>query len=614
MSELIRFRWGVLGILAYGFVCSPLMGLVIPDVQPISLDQPRVYALLKRPGSSIPLLSGDEFAFEVFLDTGASGVLLSREFGEALNVQRQRVNGQDVIYSDVGVGGTDDFFVSEPLNISLANYEPSIEGLTLANHNTLFTQTFNDIRMQMFQTPAQPFIPPLNIFGMPVMQNKVVVMDPKPVDTFLDTMRTYIYNPGTPFNPAQANSNPGIPQTSHHVRMSYGDFERFTTVSPPTGIPPTIRDNPFIGPNPVLQLDPNPPVDDTPPVIMSLGNRSTTGSLLLDTGAVTSIISEETADDLAVRYRPGTVGTDNPQLEQYDPANPNAVGTLLPDQFILTIAGVGGQATIAGFFMDSMLLRTEEGDTQNLNDPNHMRFVRAPALVLDITVQDPVTNQQLTLDGIFGMSYLVASAFISEGPGGPVFGDLATGNFEWVVFDQTQNTLGLTPLYPNAPGDYNGDGSLTCADVNMLIAAKISGQSTGFFDLNGDDVVNQTDLNLWITDLKDTLPGDANFDRVVDGTDFGIWNSNKFTHTADWCRGDFNGDGAVDGSDYGVWNTNKFRTAPDRSLVPEPTGALWGICMAVIAKAQSSRRYSPRSGHPRSRSLSSHRHGLDRIP
>lgn len=565
--------------------------LVIPDVQPISLDQPRMYALLKRPPNNTLLQSGGEFAFEVFFDTGASGVVISREFADELNVLKQQVGGQNVVYSDVGVGGTSDFFVSEPLNISLANYHPNIEGLTLANHTTFFTQTTPNVRMQIFQTFADPFIPPLNIFGMPLMQNKVLVMDPKPVDTFLDTMRSYLYDPGTPFNPNQLDGNPGIPTTTHHVPLSYGDFTRFTTVSPAAGIPPTLRDNPFLGPNPVLQLDPNPPQDDTPPVVMSLGGRSTTGSLLLDTGAVTSIISTHTAEELAVRYRSGTQGTDNPQLEQFNPANPGAAGTLLPNQYVLTIAGVGGQSTIAGFFMDSMLLRTNEGDPANLNDPNHLKFARAPVLVGDITVLDPLTNQELTLDGIFGMSYLVASAFISEGPGGPIFGDLATGNFDWAVFDQAQGFLGLKPLYPDAPGDYDGNGQLNCLDVNMLIQAKISGQSTGVFDLNGDQVVNQADLNYWITNLKHTLPGDANFDRVVDGSDFGIWNANKFSLAADWCRGDFNGDGAIDGSDFGIWNANKFRAA----LVPEPVAGCWslsGIAVVMWSSFRAKRRAS----------------------
>ena len=61
------------------------------------------------------------------------------------------------------------------------------------------------------------------------------------------------------------------------------------------------------------------------------------------------------------------------------------------------------------------------------------------------------------------------------------------------------------------------------------------------------------------------LPGDFNRDNNVDGSDFGIWNANKFTSPALPSvkyslveLGDATGDGFVDGSDFGIWNANKF--------------------------------------------------------
>ena len=59
--------------------------------------------------------------------------------------------------------------------------------------------------------------------------------------------------------------------------------------------------------------------------------------------------------------------------------------------------------------------------------------------------------------------------------------------------------------------------------------------------------------------------GDANLNGAVDGSDFGIWNSHKFTLGGGWCGGDFSADGIVDGTDFGLWNANKF-TASDSSL------------------------------------------------
>ncbi len=70
--------------------------------------------------------------------------------------------------------------------------------------------------------------------------------------------------------------------------------------------------------------------------------------------------------------------------------------------------------------------------------------------------------------------------------------------------------------------------------------------------------------------------GDANGDGTVDGQDFIVWNSHKFTSGNDWTTGDFNGDGFTDGQDFIMWNTNKFMSVGnfDMVAVPEPSTAL----------------------------------------
>jgi hypothetical protein len=85
------------------------------------------------------------------------------------------------------------------------------------------------------------------------------------------------------------------------------------------------------------------------------------------------------------------------------------------------------------------------------------------------------------------------------------------------------------------------------------------------------------------------LPGDANGDLVVDGSDFGIWNANKFLSGTNWTTGDFNGDGVTDGSDFGIWNAFKFTSADRSSLVPEPAAAFW-IVLAMTYVSFRSRR------------------------
>jgi ELWxxDGT repeat protein len=115
-------------------------------------------------------------------------------------------------------------------------------------------------------------------------------------------------------------------------------------------------------------------------------------------------------------------------------------------------------------------------------------------------------------------------------------------------------------------GDFDRNGLLEAADIDALVAAIAGAANPLQFDLNNDALVNSQDLKGWLQlggaanlpSGNPYRPGDANLDGAVDGSDFGIWNANKFTSVAVWSRGDFNADGAVDGSDFGTWNTNKF--------------------------------------------------------
>ena len=118
-------------------------------------------------------------------------------------------------------------------------------------------------------------------------------------------------------------------------------------------------------------------------------------------------------------------------------------------------------------------------------------------------------------------------------------------------------------------GDYSGDGQLDCQDLDALELAIGSGSDNLRYDIDGDAALVMADLDFWIRDVFETLPGDANLDRVVDGLDFVIWNNHKFG-SGGWCDGDFNHDGSVDGSDFIVWNDFKFTSAANVA-VPEPS-------------------------------------------
>ncbi len=123
-------------------------------------------------------------------------------------------------------------------------------------------------------------------------------------------------------------------------------------------------------------------------------------------------------------------------------------------------------------------------------------------------------------------------------------------------------------------GDFDNDGDLDCTDVNALSTAIATGSTDLQYDVTDDGEVDADDLQEWVLNLKQTLFGDADLNFSVDGSDFGIWNANKFTSGTDWCRGDFNADGASDGSDFGVWNANKFQSVLRGAPAPLPAAGL----------------------------------------
>ncbi len=60
-------------------------------------------------------------------------------------------------------------------------------------------------------------------------------------------------------------------------------------------------------------------------------------------------------------------------------------------------------------------------------------------LVLDVSVLDPTSGQVITLDGNFGMNFLVASFAVD----GTTLGESSAGAFDWITFDQPNGLLGL---------------------------------------------------------------------------------------------------------------------------------------------------------------------------
>lgn len=399
---------------------TPAHGEDIEGVQPAAMDQPRINLEIRRQVKG-PALSakadGEESSnVEAFLDTGASGVVLAIPTADRLGIKRLQTAGRtptDVQFDDVGVGGSTKFAVSEPIFLSIAGCAPGVE--------TIYNQTCGPMRAEIGPLDSNAdfltamILGHLDIVGTPAMQGKVVVMDAKDVNAFTDKIRTYVYDPKV-----KDVVGPGIQKTRRHVKLSYASFKQFTKVTPPTAEGPALFANPFIGPNPL-----KPAGDPTPPVIVTHQGKSVSGSWLLDTGAAASMISRKQAAAIGINYTAGTFGTDHPKLD----------GVPADRQFTMTVGGIGGAKKAAGVYLDKLALRTREGQP--------LTYVKAPVLVADITVKDPASGQEMTLDGVFGMNFLVATAKIDESALLPDIDKMTPGAFRWIVYDQPAGLLGL---------------------------------------------------------------------------------------------------------------------------------------------------------------------------
>ncbi len=178
------------------------------------------------------------------------------------------------------------------------------------------------------------------------------------------------------------------------------------------------------------------------------------------------------------------------------------------------------------------------------------------------------------------------------------FSDRVLADGDWDGFSFAPGFEGSAPAVPLAAvstpdGDFDRDGLWNCADVDALVAEIVAGTHQVMFDLTGDDLVTRPDLAAWlvvggdknvsVTGGQPFLPGDADLDGSVDGTDFGRWNAHAFTAAPAWCSGDFDASGQVDGSDFGIWNANKFQNSSvAASPVPEPTTWAWLSGLAAL--------------------------------
>ena len=135
------------------------------------------------------------------------------------------------------------------------------------------------------------------------------------------------------------------------------------------------------------------------------------------------------------------------------------------------------------------------------------------------------------------------------------------------------------------PGDFDNDSVVGLSDIDLLIGAIASGANAAEFDLNSDGAVNLIDRDIFLGDglISDgnKLTGDADFNGIVDFTDFLTISGNFNSPEAKWSLGDFDGAGGVGFSDFLELSGN-FNQTPAAASVPEPTTAHLLLFASVV--------------------------------
>ncbi len=157
-----------------------------------------------------------------------------------------------------------------------------------------------------------------------------------------------------------------------------------------------------------------------------------------------------------------------------------------------------------------------------------------------------------------------------------LFGDL---NWDFEI-TETDVILFVTGGPAPVSGDFDLDGLLTTADIDLLNSNIVSGENDATFDLNGDGNVDLTDQSDWLRLAGEEnglggpfLAGDTNLDGTVNANDLNAIGLNWQENASAWTQGDLNADGIVNASDLNLIGVNwqKSAAAASNAAVPEPS-------------------------------------------
>lgn len=147
--------------------------------------------------------------------------------------------------------------------------------------------------------------------------------------------------------------------------------------------------------------------------------------------------------------------------------------------------------------------------------------------------------------------------------------------------------------------DFNGDEVLDVSDVNLLLGEVRQGTNTPAFDVNDDALVDTADITAYIHTEFQSYIGDANLDGEFNTSDLvAVFSLGEYEDSellnSQWQSGDWNGDGEFGTGDLVfAFSDGGFEVGPRAATavatVPEPTAHVLAL-LAATALGRCRRR------------------------